>query len=217
MTQFINIHTHKPQKKDNIFEIYNCNFNKIVEADSDYFSISIHPWNIDNETEIPHDIFYDLPENCIAIGEIGLDKLHSETFEHQKIIFDNALLFLPDDAIPVIIHCVKAHTDLIQVIKANKVQNPIIIHGFNNNENILEIYLKEKFYISLGKILFADVEKAKTIINKIPKDKLFMETDDSNYTIEEVYEKASNYLNMSIDELKTITFGNAKQIFTQLQ
>ena len=106
---------------------------------------------------------------------------------------------------------------MIKIIKANKTKNPIIIHGFNNSEHILKKYLSEGYYISLGKILFKNEELAKLIIDQIPIEKLFLETDDANHSIQLVYEKAAILLNTTIDNLKTSIFANAQNIFKQLR
>ena len=48
---------------------------------------------------------------------------------------------------PVVIHCVKAYNELILLKKKLKPKVPWVVHGFNQNEQILNALLKNDFFI----------------------------------------------------------------------
>ena len=51
----------------------------------------------------------------------------------------------------MIVHCVKAFNELINCLNLNDNKVPVIIHGFNNNENIARVLVNEGLYFSFGK------------------------------------------------------------------
>lgn len=105
---------------------------------------------------------------------------------------------------PLIIHCVKAYPDLIRVRKGVKTTVPWIIHGFNNNEQILNQLLEHGFYISVGPQLLNPRSNAFRLLRKIPLYALFLESDDRDVRIEAIYESAASELGIGEEELKRV-------------
>jgi TatD DNase family protein len=75
----------------------------------------------------------------------------------------------------------------------------VLIHGFNNKWQVAEKYIKQGYFISLGKSIFNP--KQADLIHKIPIEQLFFETDDSEIGIEAIYEKAASLLKIEISDL----------------
>jgi TatD DNase family protein len=113
----------------------------------------------------------------------------------------------------MIIHCVKAFNELIRIKKENKVSVPMIIHGFNNNEQIAEQLLKENFYLSFGKAILINNSNAQKVFKNTGIEKLFLETDDSDVSIKSIFDKAAELKGMSVEELKEKIYLNFKTIF----
>ena len=90
---------------------------------------------------------------------------------------------------------------------------PWIIHGFQGNEQSVEQLLRHEIYFSLGDVLFKNPDKTKRLLNIIPKERLFLETDDSKTDIIEMYDKTISLISFDIDELKTIIFNNFIKVF----
>jgi TatD DNase family protein len=72
-------------------------------------------------------------ENCFALGECGLDKITASDFELQKVVFKKQIQLSEKHQKPLIIHCVKAHQELIEIKKELKPKQVWIFHGFNTN------------------------------------------------------------------------------------
>jgi TatD DNase family protein len=91
-----------------------------------------------------------------------------------------------------------------------------VFHGFNK-KGILEDVLKRKsIMISLGSKLCTDVSIQELIL-RIPSERLLLETDDSDTSIETVYTKAAQLLNISLHELKQKIHRNFAETFTKWQ
>lgn len=212
---FINIHTHHLQAYDkNTIVVLNQtqhdNFIETVSSTNQFFSFrtfGLHPWmananNFESDLEKLETL---LKENkIIAIGECGLDKLRGTDLDFQTKIFEMQLVLAQKYNKPLIIHCVRAFNELIAVVKIHKPTVPLIIHGFNNNKNVLKSLLDAGFYISLGTgILNEYYEKSwRERIKMILLEKLFLETDDTFGNIKDVYERAARLLEISVEELE---------------
>ena len=212
--KFINLHTHQFSNNETILEIVNQYPNQI-DATIPNFSIGIHPWKIDLdkvethlhiiEEKLQHD-------NCLALGECGLDKRIETSLEIQTQVFEKQLFLAHKYNKPVILHCVAAFQEIIAIKKQMNIEVPMIIHGFSKNWQTAKQLLTNGFYLSFGKYLFQNPD-LETVFKEIPSDRIFLETDSSNYTIEEVYALAAKFKNMEISEVKAHIENNFKRIF----
>jgi TatD DNase family protein len=135
-----------------------------------------------------------LQENCVAIGECGLDKLRGVSL-HQQMDWLHEILSLPIDK-PIILHCVRAHEELLSIIK--QYPHQYIIHGFRKGTSLAQKYLALGYSLSLG-------IEGLDLLNTIGKEaSFFLETDTAPWHISEVYLKACSLLNLDIDTLATL-------------
>ena len=202
--EYINIHTHS--YTGNGIEIVNYD----TETTNEFFSYGIHPRSKQG-TEYKLDLI--TQTNCLAIGEIGLDKYSELTLNKQIELFN--LQVYRDTHInkPIIIHCVKHFNELITLKRKNKHQNQWIIHGFRNTK-ITHILLNEGFYLSIGTAVLWD-KKLQETVRERPLSHLFLETDtDTENSIYDVYQQISLLKNISLEELKKEIYKNFKCIFT---
>jgi TatD DNase family protein len=192
------------------------NISGVNDAYVKCFSVGIHPWESskieDNFLSIEH---LAKGEKCIAIGEIGLDKVRGPDILIQKNVFEKQIEISEKLKLPVIIHCVKAWNEL-KVLKQKL--NPIqvwIYHGFNKI-GILEEVLESGLMISIGSSILSNV-KLQMHLELIPNDKLLLETDDSQIDIFDIYKKVSEIKKISLSELEQIIEENFKRIFRKWQ
>ena len=214
--KYINLHTHHFTNNNDVIEIVNRYPNELCENINN-FSIGIHPWHI-NENTFETDLKLieqkiNLP-NCMAIGECGLDKRIDIPLSLQTDIFELHLLLAEKHNKPVIIHCVAAFNELIAIKNKLKLTIPLIIHGFSKNENVAKSLLDAGFYISFGKYLMTNPTLAEVLF-KIPKDKFFLETDSSDFKIEDVYNKAASIKGILPEEVKSIIQKNFELVFNK--
>jgi len=149
---YINLHTHFFSSEAGVISIMNAFIDDVFQKNN-FYSLGIHPWNIrkinadevlSNLTEIAQ------YKNVLAIGECGLDKLIDIDLKEQERIFVAQIKIAEQLRKPLIIHCVRAFDDLIRIKKEMKISVPMIVHGYNNTQQIAEQLSKTEFYLSFG-------------------------------------------------------------------
>lgn len=211
----IDIHTHQIKSEASI-RILNIFAQDLPFLnDKSYYSAGLHPWHIGLVK--PEECLESIElatsqENMLAVGECGLDRLVSVDFAMQKFYFRKQIEFAKNHSKPLIIHCVRAFPELMKIKKETKSDIPWIIHGFHCNQQTAEQLIRHNFYFSVGEKLLSDQRK-KDILKLLPADRLFLETDDSNASISEIYSLAAQILNMSHETLIAIVLENFKHLF----
>ncbi len=189
--------------------IYNLDLHEEIPAYS--FSCGIHPKDIDEN----FDTFFDQiklisqNQNCLAIGECGLDSLIDIDEKTQERVFEKHILWANEIRKPVIIHCVRKFSELLKFIKI--AETPLVIHGFNKKKIIAEEMLSHGFYLSFGKAVLHNVS-LQAIVKDFPLEKIFLETDDKDFNIYELYLKVSEIKEISIDYLHSKILENLENI-----
>ena len=143
-----------------------------------------------------------------GIGEVGLDKVHKETFEKQIEVFEEMIKLSESLRKPVIVHCVRAYSEIIEMRKKTKATMPWVMHGFNSSVETMRQLLKYDIYISLGDILYRNENQAVKILKDIPVERLFLETDVSGRYIRDVYAKAASLMGCEVEFLCNKIFEN---------
>ena len=212
--EFFNFHTHQFTNNPDILELVN-QYPQDFDGTIPFYSIGIHPWyiiedRIDADLKIIEEKLKE--NNCLAIGECGLDKRIEIPFEQQILVFEKQLYLAEKYKKPVVIHCVAAFQEVIAIKKKMKISVPMIIHGFSKNSQIANQLIKEGFYISFGKYLLQNPD-LKTVFQDVPNNRFFLETDTIDENIDTVYNLASNYKGLAIKELKEIISSNFEVVF----
>ena len=212
--KFINIHTHESSINSEFFEIVNQYPNSFDEH-VPYFSIGIHPWYINEdswhaELKIIEEKLQ--LENCLALGECGLDKRRETPIEFQLEVFEAQLLLAEKYKMPVIIHCVAAFQELIALKQKLKITVPLVIHGFSKSGELADQLLKQGFYISFGKYLVKNPE-LESVFSAVPNNRFFLETDTIEEGIQQVYDLAAKYKNIDVVTLQQIVTKNFNTVF----
>jgi TatD DNase family protein len=219
LAQFFNFHTHTISQNPKEKGIYNLLIQDVEEFDnlqSEWISVGIHPWYADagkweRQLQIVERIA--INEWVLAIGECGLDRLIELSLDKQLMIFEAQVRIAEQVQKPVIIHCVRAFNELLQWKKRRKPSVPLIIHGFNNKPEIARQLITHDFYLSLGTALLQSGSNAEKVLKIIPITKLFLENDDSDISIEMVYEIAAIQLEMTVSALKNQIWTNFATVF----
>ena len=213
--QFFNFHTHHFTNQPNVLELVN-QYPQEFDEKIPYYSIGIHPWHIVEE-RIEDDLNIIerqlQKKNCLAIGECGLDKRIETPLDLQQSVFEKQLALAEKYQKPVVIHCVAAFQEVIEIKKKLNITVPMIIHGFSKNEQVAKSFLENGFYLSFGKYLLRNPE-LKDVFLSIPNDHFFLETDTVEESIEEVYALAAKYKNIEIEELQRLIRKNYNSVFT---
>lgn len=206
----LDIHTHHMAALpgESILNVEPARFDP---AEGYYYSVGIHPWKA---SEAGPEEWKRLEEavghpSVLAIGEAGLDKLASADRMLQKEAFVRQISLSESVRKPLVIHCVKAFNELVELKKKLRPQMPWVVHGFRNNLNIACRLMQEGIYFSLGERYQADV------LQNVPLERLLAETDESTLNIRMIIGQMAAAKDLELSGLCTRIDENARKIFFQ--
>ena len=217
MIPFIDIHTHKPTHKEGVLEVMST-FLQDIELSREInspFSTAIHPWHATGFSVLKVSEMLEKvisQPNLKAIGETGLDKVCSADYQQQKLLFDMHIQFAERYHKPLIIHVVKSWNDLLEHLKEPNI--PIILHGYSYRRlELTRLLINKGFYFSLGKkVTFREPDFCE-VVRTIPLNALFLETDDTDIPIDQIYEETASILDISSEDLKNQILVNFTKLF----
>jgi TatD DNase family protein len=117
-----------------------------------------------------------------AIGETGLDRHWDTTpFAQQEDYFARHLQLARQKKLPVVIHCRKAETDVVRMLREDFERNgPVcgVMHSFTGDWPTAEACLAMGLYISFaGMVTYKNADDLRQVAKKVPLDRLLVETD----------------------------------------
>lgn len=172
------------------------------------FSLGIHPWYITRPEKQIELLRSTIHRGITAIGETGLDKLTSAPLSLQEDIFIAQALLAEEIQKPLIIHCVKAWSELISLKKKILPEVPWIIHGFRGNKILSEQLINQGFYLSFSNRFNPDALRAEI------QNRIFLETDDTNTGIKEIYQTVATHLHLETELFALQIRENVRAVFS---
>ena len=145
--------------------------------------VGVHPENAFPLTQADEDSLasWTKEKNIVAIGEIGLDYYWEKDEEKRKLqrkMFACQLALARDLDLPVCIHDREAHGDLMTILKTEGRKNRGVIHCFSGSWEMAKELLKLGWYIGVdGPLTYKNAAKLPEIVQKMPADRLLVETD----------------------------------------
>jgi TatD DNase family protein len=211
----INIHTHSPVSAPNVLALESLYAGQPDTPVSPWQTVGLHPWHLPTPwtTAIPWLESEASRPQTLAIGEAGLDKVCDTPWASQMEAFTCCIRLSEKLGKPLIIHCVRAHSEVLQLNKALKPEQPWIFHGFDKNQSTAQMVLKAGCYLSFGSALFRANSHASEVLASIPGDRFFLETDMSEWTIQQVYERAATLRGCTLAELERQMEENFQLVF----
>lgn len=211
---YINVHSHQTETIAGILTIQNLYKNFPSVSTNGYFSVGLHPWFLKEETWI--DEFEEIKkwsseQHVLAIGEAGLDKVCETDMELQQKVFAAHIQWAYEIQKPLIVHCVRAHAEVMQLLTANENKMPVIFHGFNKSRELAQQLTAHGYYLSFGKA----IEKSATaeVMAAVPIEQVFLETDKSDVSIQQLYALAASAFQIQEDSLSLQLQKNAAAVF----
>ncbi len=144
-----------------------------------YAAVGVHPHEAEDATEKDLEEIRRLYNNSrvVAVGEIGLDYHYNfSPKEKQLEIFEKQLIVANELSLPVIVHDREAHEDTLRLLKKYK---PLgVVHCFSGSVEMAKEIIKLGMYIGLGgAVTFKNAKKPVEVAEYIPLDRLLLETD----------------------------------------
>lgn len=196
-----------------------------------FYSVGLHPWWIANNPEFLHDSLrvmrtHLLQPRCVAVGECGLDAFIDIPLALQIEYLNVQLALASELKLPVVIHCRKAHNELILQLKKHHLVGGVI-HGFSGSYQLAQTYWALGFYLGVGgAITYARANKTREAIRQMPIESLVLETDapdmplsgrqgqrNSPEYIPEIANILAEIRNESLGFVAAQTTANAQKLF----
>lgn len=212
----INLHTHFKLPEGQTGLISHPVQLEFLPEPGQYYSVGMHPWSL-NE---PVDTGWGSTlarlsghSQVLAIGECGLDRSIETPLSVQEAAFIAQAELAEKQQLPLILHAVRSHADLLQIKKNIKSSVAWILHGYQGNPEMTGQLVRHDFYFSFGNALLKDRKKLNQSLRQISPGHLFFETDESEVPVESIYNFAASVLKLSVEELITTTENNFKSVF----
>ena len=142
-----------------------------------YAAVGVHPENLESGDFLP--ALEKLSENgkCVAIGEIGLDYYWDREHKAEQLeTFEKQLILANKLGLPVIVHDRDAHSDTLELLKKHRPQG--VVHCFSGSPETAEEILRIGMYIGVGGVItFKNARRLPEAVCKIPAERLLVETD----------------------------------------
>lgn len=170
-----------------------------------FASIELHPWRIAGGGGVCAD-WLAAAERAAAVGEIGLDKLRGAPYPEQLAAFEAALKVADKLAKPVVIHCVRAWSDLLRLAAPYRGMRKMV-HGFRGSPELAAELQAHGFWLSLGRPSLL----SKGLCQQVYACRgagIGFETDDSKLNIESVLDLAAEATGLDRAGLEQLTDRN---------
>jgi TatD DNase family protein len=210
---YIDIHTHRQPGIGDVLQVSNLysGFGRVVEGM--LCSIGLHPWYLQDSKGLLMELNeFAAYKNVLAIGECGLDKVCETEWILQEGIFREQVALAKSVKKPIIIHCVRAFAEVMQVLDEIQPGVPVIFHGFNRNRNIADKLLQKGYCLSFGAAVLKDGAVA-DVVSEMPGDRFFCETDDAAIEIADIYHRVAELRETPVDDIILQVEENFKKVF----
>ncbi len=187
----------------------------------------IHPHEAKTFKEEHLTVLEELLQECVAVGEVGLDfeKEYSPR-EVQYEVFEAQLALAKRLGLPVVLHVRNAYAEALEVLK-KYLPLKAVFHCFTGDESVARKVLDLGFLISAtGIITFPKAEVLRSVFRYAPLDSVLVETDSPFLTpvphrgkknepayVYFVVEKLAELKRLDLERCAEQTFENAKAFF----
>lgn len=193
-----------------------------------YSTVGVHPTDISGYSHEVEEKLLDLCKNpkVVAIGEIGLDYYWmKDPKEVQAMYFRKQMDIAQKLHKPVVIHTRDAMEDTIDILQEYK-DVCGIMHCYPGSYETAKLIMDRYYFGVAGVVTFKNNVKTKEFVEKMPLDKLIIETDspyltpmphrgkrnEPNY-VEFVAQEIAKIKGISLEEVIRVTTENAKKIY----
>jgi len=203
-----------------------------------YHAAGVHPWWVDKlvQGEVSKLQLADLREQltfalkvskCIALGECGLDGAIATPLATQQQILAVHLELAQELKKPLIIHCHKAHNELITQLKHHQLSAGGVIHAFSGSLEMAQTYHEMGFLLGIGgTITYERAKKTRNAIKHIALDALVLESDAPDMPLQGrqgqrnspellplIAQALAELREVPVDEITRATSVNARRLF----
>ena len=194
-----------------------------------YASVGVHPHDsksMNDETIAELELLLNHPK-AVAVGEIGLDYHYDfSPRDVQRRRFREQLELARRVNKPVIIHVRESMQDTLDIIRDYRDLRGVF-HCYSGSWETAKTILDMGWYFSFpGVITYKNARRALEVIEKMPLDRIMLETDcpylapepmrgrrNSSLNLPYIAKKIAEVRGMDMEVVAELTFGNGLQFF----
>ncbi len=194
--------------------------------------MGLHPTSVDAGYEKELAVVAEhlaMPNNYVAIGEIGMDLYWDKTFlKEQLLVFERQIRWALEYDLPIVIHCREAFDYIYNVLKpygASSLRG--IFHSFTGTqEEAFRILEFPDFYIGINGVVTFKKSGLPEVLSDIPLERIVLETDSPYLTpvpnrgkrnesanVKDTLLKVAEIYGKSPEEVGCVTSENALKVF----
>jgi len=199
-----------------------------------YASVGIHPHNVQGLQDNSYDELEKLCDNSkvVAYGEIGLDFVKQYAPQHVQLEhYARQIELAKKVGLPLVIHDREAHDEILHILKKKAPFAAAgVMHCFSGDWSLAKQVLDLGFLISIpGVVTFTKASTLHEVAQKIPLDKLILETDAPFLTPDPyrgrtnipeyvlyTARKVAELRGVTVEEVARSTTDNAQRLFNIL-
>lgn len=215
---YYDIYAHKRTSAPDVEEILTNYVDSATEDLEDDLpcSVGVHPKSIDDDIddvllftrELAHD------PNVVAIGGCGLDRAIPVGWVNQIHAFEDQIALSELLCKPMIVHCVRAHADVVMLRRELHAVQPWVIHAFDKAPDTLERVIDADLCVSFGAAIMSSNSPAAQCLAVVAADKFFLETaNQTQFSISELYQQAATLRGISVEQLCQTLQQNYEAVF----
>lgn len=168
-------------------------------------------------------------DECVAVGEIGLDYYWPEPDPAlQKPWFERQMDLAKRIGKPIVVHSRDAAQDTYEMMKSAGARDiGGVIHCFSYSKEMAKQFIDMNFFIGIGGVLtFKNSRKLKEVVEYIPLEHMVLETDcpylapvpfrgkrNSSLLLPHVVDAISEIKGISRQEVEQVTWDNAHKLY----
>ena len=194
-----------------------------------YAAVGIHPEELAGMREGDLRRIEELTarEECVAVGEIGLDYYwDTSRKEEQKSLFIAQLELALRLGLPVIIHDREAHGDCFDIV-CRYPELRGVFHCYSGSAEMATELLKRGWYLGFdGPVTYKNARKAVEVLSLCPLDRILIETDspylspvpkrgkrNDSGNLAFIVEKIAEVKGCDPEEIAAATLENGRRLF----
>jgi TatD DNase family protein len=158
----------------------------------------------------------------VAVGECGLDYRPGHDRERQRSILDAQLQLAVRLSLPVVLHCVHAHHDLLRLLDQHSLA-PSMIHSFTGSPELARSYVERGHFVSFsGSVCNPRSTKTRAAAREVGAAHLLIETDSPDQTplphrpainepafVRDVADTVARLRDATVESIAALTHANA--------
>lgn len=197
-----------------------------------YPMVGLHPTSVNEMYEKELALVKErlsMPNNFVAIGEIGLDLYWDKTFlKEQLLVFEKQIEWALEYRLPIVIHSREAFDYIYKVMQPYK-DTPLtgIFHSFTGTpDEAVRLLEFEGFMLGINGVVTFKKSTLPETLQQVPLERIVLETDSPYLTpvpnrgkrnesanVKYTFQKVAEIYRTELEKVAQVTSDNALKVF----